>query len=146
MGEKEPSPAVFGAFDGMTSVIGVIVALLSASPSSVVKAVIGLAVASAVGMAAGEYLGDPDRSLRNAAVMGGATLVGTLLPAIPFFLTSGHVAQVLGGLIAVGMCAVIAAYRSHFESTVRSWVETFSIFFAVVAAVLLASALTGAGA
>jgi len=46
---------------------------------------IGIAVAATIGMGAGQYPSDRDRNLRKALVMAVATLVGSVLPAIPLF-------------------------------------------------------------
>jgi hypothetical protein len=35
-------------------------------------------------MGAGQYLSDGERNMRKAGVMAGATLIGSVLPAVPF--------------------------------------------------------------
>jgi VIT1/CCC1 family predicted Fe2+/Mn2+ transporter len=130
--------AIFGSFDGVVSVIGVIVGLLAGPASMIVAGAFGLAVASAVGMGAGEFLGDPDRRLGRSAVMAGATAVGTVLPILPFVVFSKRPAFLVSLLICLAICAVIGRTRAaeSNKAKVRAYVETFSIF-------LFAALLTG---
>jgi hypothetical protein len=128
--------AVFGSFDGMTSVLGVIAGLLGRPRHVIIAAAVGLAVASAVGMGAGEYLGDRDRSLRMAAVMAVATAVGTLLPVVPLLALPKLAGEIGAALVAVGLTVVIACYR-------RRWVETFGVLAVVAAATAAVAVVTG---
>lgn len=137
------SNAIFGLFDGLTSVIGVIVALLAAGPHAVIAGALGLAAASSVGMAAGEFLGDGKRNLKIAGVMGLATLFGTSLPILPFVFLNGPADEIAAGILAVAACSLIAWYRSKFESTLKSWVETFGILTAVVGVTVIVTLLVG---
>jgi len=140
----EASPAVFGVFDGLTSVIGVLVALGAAHPAVVMSAVLGLAAASTMSMAAGEWLSSSDRAIRPALVMGAATLVGTILPAVGFMVLGHGAALVVAGGVSLLLCAGIAWYRSRFEPPVRAWAETFGIFAVAVAVTYLVALATGA--
>lgn len=83
-GSPDRKEAIFGSFDGMTSTLGVAGLLAThATPSKILAAAIGIAVAATTGMSAGQYLSDGKRNLRKAVVMGVATLVGSVLPALP---------------------------------------------------------------
>ena len=79
--------AIFGSFDGMTSTLGVVAGLLAtkSNASHIVAGAIGIAVAATIGMGGGQYLSDGQRNLRKAMVMAVATLIGSVLPALPFF-------------------------------------------------------------
>ena len=107
--------AIFGSFDGMTSTLGVVAGLLAtkASAPHIVAGAIGIAVAATIGMGAGQYLSDEQRSLRKAIVMALATLIGSVLPAIPFVFgtSTGCVAASL--LITLLAGAVIGHYRGY---------------------------------
>jgi VIT1/CCC1 family predicted Fe2+/Mn2+ transporter len=107
--------AIFGSFDGMTSTLGVVAGLLAtkSSASHVVAGAIGIAVAATIGMGAGQYLSDDQRNVRKALVMALATLVGSILPAIPFLFGTSH-ACVLASLVITALAAaVIGHYRGY---------------------------------
>src|SRR5215469_7926541 len=86
LGPSDAKEAIFGSFDGMTSTLGVVAGLLATNSSAphIVAGAIGIAVAATIGMGAGQYLSDGDRNVRKAIVMAVATLIGSVLPAIPF--------------------------------------------------------------
>ena len=112
---SDAKEAIFGSFDGMTSTLGVVAGLLAtkSSASHIVAGTIGIAVAATIGMGAGQYLSDGDRNLRKALVMAVATLVGSVLPAIPFFFGTS-LACVLSSIgITLGAAAVIGHYRGY---------------------------------
>lgn len=61
--------------------LGVIAATrITRNTSFIVLAVFGVAVAATAGMAAGQYLSDPKRSVRRAMVIGAAILAGSVSP------------------------------------------------------------------
>ena len=126
MNREDLAQAVFGAFDGQTSALGVIVPLLSAYHlHTILAAVVGLAVASAVGMGAGEYLSDDTKSAHRAAVMAGATALGTLAPALPFLLLLPRaVATPVSAVIALGITLLIGRVRHAYLSTLLIFVVT----------------------
>lgn len=117
--------ATFGLFDGVTSALGVVAGLVAAGAAAhtILVAAAGLAVAAAVGMAFGDYLAGS--SVRSAAVMGAASLIGSLAPALPVAALPGLTGQVVAGLLigAVGGC--IAAARVPDLGRVRANVVTF---------------------
>jgi VIT1/CCC1 family predicted Fe2+/Mn2+ transporter len=137
------SQAIFGSFDGVVSVIGVMVALLARPTPIIVEAAVGLAAASAVGMAAGEYLGDVTRNLRRAAVMGGATVVGTMCPVLPFMVLGKNAAIVVAVALVVAISLGIAHARAQVTSG-RAYVETFGVLFLAAGVTAVVSWLTGA--
>jgi VIT1/CCC1 family predicted Fe2+/Mn2+ transporter len=139
---EDVSEAIFGSFDGVVSVIGVIVALLAGPTAIMVDAAVGLAAASAVGMAAGEYLGDPARSLRKAGVMGLATIVGTLCPVVPFMMLPKRAAIATAVLLVIAISLIIARSRAG-GSSARAYVETFGVLFLAAGITALVSWLTG---
>ncbi len=117
--------AIFGSFDGMTSTLGVVAGLLAtnATAPKILAAAIGIAVAATVGMGAGQYLSDGDRNMRKAVVMAVATLIGSVLPAIPFIFGDSRACIVAS--IAITMLA--AGVIGHF----RGYVVTYSILIVV---------------
>jgi hypothetical protein len=117
--------AIFGSFDGMTSTLGVVAGLLAARATGpkILAGAIGIAVAATVGMAAGQYLSDGTRNLRRASVMGLATLVGSVLPALPFVFGAAVAVQVASGVVTF----VAAGFIGHF----RGYLVTYSILLLV---------------
>ncbi len=100
--------AIFGCFDGSTSLVGVLAGLLAtqAAPPVILATCFGLAVASAVGMAAGDYLAGAKR--REALVMGAATLAGAVVPALPLIFLTGWLAYALAAALLIGLGIAIA--------------------------------------
>ena len=117
--------AIFGSFDGMTSTLGVVAGLLAtnASASHVVAAAIGIAVAATVGMGAGQYLSDGQRNVCRALVMALATLVGSVLPAIPFLFGTSQACVAA----SLGITALAAAVIGHY----RGYLITYGILIVV---------------
>ena len=134
--------AVFGAFDGLASAIGMIAAVaLTGHDSTLIVAAVALAVGSAVSMAAGEWLSDADASTRRALVMGAATLAGSILPAMPFALGNG--AAAVGGCGALTVAAGCAIAEVRPGARWRSYRLTFGVLAVACGAAIAASALAG---
>lgn len=104
--------AVFGGFDGMTAVLGVIIIALTQASTAVFILAVGLALSEGLSMAAGEWLADNDSSWRVAGVMGIATVLGILAPALPFTVMSGASALVLMAVIVAVVGFGIAMART----------------------------------
>jgi VIT1/CCC1 family predicted Fe2+/Mn2+ transporter len=140
------APAVFGSFDGATSVVGVLLTL-TGHPAQILPTAFGLAVAGGVGMAAGQWLSaDADAGPADALVIGAATAAGTVLPALPYALLAGWAAITASAVVLTVLGAVITAVRAHDPS--RTWAraaaETYGVLLAVCAAVAVCTLATGA--
>lgn len=137
------SQATFGSFDGMTSVAGIIFALLSRGSGPIVLASIGLAVASALGMAAGEYLSDSETSggLGRAGVMGMATAAGTMIPVVPFFLFTASVALVFAGILSLMLATGIGFVR---KKGLVGYLQTYGILVGAAVATIIVSLIVPA--
>jgi VIT1/CCC1 family predicted Fe2+/Mn2+ transporter len=124
-GSPNRKEAVFGSFDGMTSTLGVVAGLLAANatPPKILAGAIGIAVAATIGMGAGQYLSDGKRNMRKAVVMAVATLIGSVLPALPFIFGTSLACVLSSVLITIGAAGVIGYYRGY--------VFTFSILLIV---------------
>ena len=107
--------AIFGSFDGMTSTLGVVAGLLAtrATAPHIVAGAIGIAVAATVGMGAGQYLSDDQRNVRKELVMAVATMVGSVLPALPFIFGSSLVYILASGAITLIAGGMIGHYRGY---------------------------------
>jgi VIT1/CCC1 family predicted Fe2+/Mn2+ transporter len=119
--------AIFGSFDGMTSTLGVIAGLLATHTTAprILAGAIGIAVAATVGMGAGQYLSEDQhhRSLRKAAVMALATLIGSILPALPFIFGNSQACVIA----SIAITALAATVIGHY----RGYLVTFSILVVV---------------
>jgi VIT1/CCC1 family predicted Fe2+/Mn2+ transporter len=135
-------PAVFGGFDGATSVVGVLLTL-TGHPDQIIPTALGLAAAGGVGMAAGSWLSDDDDSgPLDAAVIGVATAVGTMLPALPYTVLSGAAAIACSAVILVLLGAAITVVRARERAWWRAAAETYGVLAAVCVAVILCSLAT----
>lgn len=141
-------PAVFGAFDGATSVVGVMLTLTH-HPHLVVPTALGVAAAGGVGMAAGSWLShDRDTSDKEALAIGMATAVGTLLPVLPYLFASGWIAMALSAFILVllGAAITVTRMKAGALSLLRAAVETYGVLVAVCVAVAICAIATGSSA
>src|ERR1022692_2727201 len=97
MDDEKRVEAVFGLYDGTVSVLGFVFGLVlhGAPPSTIVIGGIGGAIAAAVSMSTGEIEkseGPLKRRLPVAFSMFLATMIGSLIPVVPFFFLSGAAA------------------------------------------------------
>jgi len=136
MADDVSAAARFGAFDGTTSVAGILGAV-GTHPALLLHPVIGLAVASAVGMGAGEWLSETKTRWPVVGIMALATLVGTILPAIPMLLFTGIAPVVVSVALGLVMALLIGRLRSRTQG-VRAYGQTVSVLLAATALALLA--------
>lgn len=134
-------PAVFGAFDGVTCYLGVLFPLL-ADPRLVLPTALGVGLAETVGMAAGEWQSASDNGLGASLVIGAASGLGAVLPAIPYGISHGIAARVASALLVLAVTAGIATVRSAARGWRRAAAESFGIL-AAVALVVWAGTLIG---
>lgn len=137
-------PAVFGAADGMTCVLGAVLSL-SGHDGLVLRTAVALAAAECVGMAAGEWLSDSDAGLAASAVIGLSSAVGALIPAIPYGFATGPTAVAWSTVLFLACAAVIAAVRVPQRGGWRAVAETYGVFAAIAVAVWLSQLLTPKG-
>jgi len=130
---------IFGASDGLVASIALILATMTHGRKVVVAAVIGLFIAEGLGMAASQFLSDPKRNLRQAVIMGVATSVTILVPAVPWTFTSGATAVVLTCGIALVFAGLISRARPGGWST---WLQTYGVLVSVGAIAVIAGRLT----
>jgi VIT1/CCC1 family predicted Fe2+/Mn2+ transporter len=137
-------PAVFGAFDGAASLIGVVVYLAAAHPSLIFPAAVSGALTSAVSMGGGEFLSDSDSGWAASAVMAAATFTGALAPAVPF--AFGHGAAVTAGcaVICAVVIVIVAALRLN-RGRGLALAETAGLFAAAVIVALACARLLPGG-
>jgi hypothetical protein len=103
--------AIFGASDGLVATMALILATMGHGRKVVLAAAIGLLIAESFGMAASQYLSDPKRDLRLALIMGVATSVAIIVPALPWTFTGGSVAVASSCVIGLVFASLIAYAR-----------------------------------
>jgi len=133
------STAIFGAADGLVATMALILVTMGHGHKVVLLAVFGLLVAEGLGMAASEFLSDPQRDLKTATVMGVATSVAIVVPGIPWTFTSGGSATLSSCVIGLILAGVIAAAR---PGGWAKWVQTYGVLIAVGAIATLAGHLS----
>lgn len=133
------STAIFGASDGLVATMALILATESHGRKVVLAAAIGLLIAEGFGMAASQYLADTKRDLRLALIMGIATSLAIIAPAVPWTFTAGAAAVVSSCVIGLILGGVIAYFR---PGGWTEWVQTYGILIAVGAIATLAGRLT----
>jgi hypothetical protein len=136
---RTTTTAIFGASDGLVATMALILATEGHGRKVVLAAAIGLLIAEGFGMAASQYLSDPQRDHRLALIMGLATSVAIIVPALPWAFTAGT-AAVLGscciGLVLAGMIAYAR------PGGLESWIQTYGVLIVVGAIATLAGRLT----
>src|ERR1035441_9114510 len=75
--------AVFGLADGAMSITGVVL-YAAGQHAEVFPYALAGGVSASLSMAGGEWLSQSDTGLGGAAMMGAATLAGSLIPALPY--------------------------------------------------------------
>jgi VIT1/CCC1 family predicted Fe2+/Mn2+ transporter len=133
------APAVFGAFDGLTCALGVLLPLLAAGdPHLAFRASLGVGLAEAVGMAAGSWLSSSGDGLAGSAVIGVATGLGAVLPAVPLVLWPSDTGRAGALVIVAALAVLIGIVRAHGtgRGRWRALAETAAVLLLAAAAVL----------
>jgi hypothetical protein len=133
------STAIFGAADGLVATMALILVTMGHGHKVVLLAVFGLLIAEGLGMAASEFLSDPQRNLRTASVMGVATSVAIVLPGIPWTFASGEGATLSSCAIGLILAGIIAAAR---PGSWTKWIQTYGVLIVVGALATLAGHLS----
>lgn len=143
------SKAIFGSFDGLTCVLGVIAAGYVANDMhTLLLAVVGLALAEGIAMAGGSYLSEfvGIYRVRHALIIGVASAIGIVVPAIPFFFAPKHVAALLSLFLVVCFAIIIASCRVKTLGALEAYVQTFSIvLLCALVTILVTMLLNGVG-
>jgi VIT1/CCC1 family predicted Fe2+/Mn2+ transporter len=139
-------PAIFGVFDGSTSVLSILLAYRHLD-GLIFPGALALGAVSAVGMAAGEYLSDDtDSGFAASAVIGVATGLGTVAPAAPYLLLHGAAAAAGALLVLLAIGALIAGQRAKRHRWPRALVETYGVLIVASVAAVVCTLAVPAGA
>lgn len=128
-------PAIFGLSDGMASMLGVVL-YLTGHQSLIFPAALSGGISSALSMAGSEWLSDSENGPGASCVMGAATGLGAILPAIPYAFGTGSAAVAESLVICVLIGITVAALRP-LRGLGMALAETFGILAAIVAVVLV---------
>jgi VIT1/CCC1 family predicted Fe2+/Mn2+ transporter len=146
--QDELGEAIFGTFDGMTSLLGVIAgALVAGTEHVLVVTAGGLAVAATVSMAGGQFLSDTGQAgarRRRAAIMGLATFIGSFLPACPYLFLGRTPATVLSLIVTTLMAMGIAQARVAKQGVAAAYLQTFAILIVAGGLSVIATLALGA--
>lgn len=140
----DKSAAILGSFDGATSLVGFLAGALAvhANAQAIMVEASALAVAAAVSMASGYWLSG--KPVGSSLIMGLATLLGSLVPAVPVIFLPGFPGVLFAAFLFVVLAAVIAEVRTGEDvSRLRSYVSTFCVV--LVAGSLAAGVSLGLG-
>jgi VIT1/CCC1 family predicted Fe2+/Mn2+ transporter len=127
-------PAIFGLADGMMSLLGVVLYLLG-HPSLILPAALSGGISSALSMAGGEWLSDSDNGLGASCVMGAATGLGAILPALPYAVTTG-VAALAGSITVCVLIGAVVGLMRPARRQVIAVAETYAILGVIFLVVL----------
>lgn len=110
-GKAERVAVILGAADGLTLAISEIMSLRMHQPD-IFRSGLGAGLGELVGMTAALWLSADDRKgFLTALGCGVSTLLGCVLPCIPYIVTSGPGALALAGVILAGGGAVVCKVR-----------------------------------
>lgn len=139
---KDSGEAILGSFDGATSLVGLLAGalLVHAPPHVVLVEAAALAVAAAVSMAGGTYLAA--KGVTASLVMGVASLVGSLLPALPVVLLPGPAGVGLAALLMLCLGVGIAEVRCRTTERIGRRLAYCSTFLVLLVASGLAVAVS----
>jgi hypothetical protein len=123
--------AVFGAADGVTSVLGLLVTL-TGHPSVLFKAALGVGLAELVGMTAGAWLSDEDdEGFLPALTNGAASCAAILLPAAPYLFLRGTSA-IVAAILLIGFIAGVISWLRP-EKGFLALAETYGVLLIAAA-------------
>lgn len=137
----QTAEAVFGGFDGATSIMGVILGILIVSGNSHVIFVtaLGGAISAGVSMGGGDFLSQDRTNWGLVAVMALASFTGSVLPGVPYAIGSGPAALAASLAIALAITLVIAVARYRLSPRGR-----WEALWPVVALMAISAALSAA--
>ncbi len=141
---KLAKPAIFGLADGLMSMLGVVLYLMG-HQSLIFPAALSGGISSALSMAGGEWLSDSENGFAASCVMGGATGLGAILPALPYAISTGPAAVAESVVICCLIGFIVSLLRPN-RGLGMAVTETFGILLAIFAAVLALGLILPGGA
>jgi hypothetical protein len=115
---------VFGAADGVTIVLGLLVSL-TGQPHALFHAALGAGLAELVGMTAGQWLSDEKAGFAPALANGGTAFLACMIPALPYLAATGWPAMAASLVLVCAAGALISILRP--EKGILAVVQTYGI-------------------
>lgn len=137
--KAEMNHAVFGAFDGVTVLLGIVIGLYSDHPNLILGTAISVGVAEAIGMAAAEWLSESESGYLGPTIIGASVALASVLPALPFFFLTPWPALWVSASAYCLVAALIAYARKRERGLSRSLLESYGILALVSLVVWLVS-------
>ncbi len=119
--------AVFGAADGVTIVLGLLVSL-TGQPHALFHAALGAGLAELVGMTAGQWLSDEKSGFAPALANGAAACAACITPALPYLAGSGWLPVASSVVLVAAVAGLISILRP--EKGALALVQTYGILLA----------------
>lgn len=138
------APAVFGMTDGLTCALGVILSLTKHT-DLILPTAVSVGSAECVGMAAGEWLSESDEGFTESVVIGVASGLAAVAPAVPYTFLASPWATWASLLVFALVAGVVTAARRPERGLGRALLETYGILLAVAAAVWISQLFTPHG-
>jgi VIT1/CCC1 family predicted Fe2+/Mn2+ transporter len=133
-----------GLADGTMSLLGVVLYLLG-HQSLIFPAALSGGISSALSMAGSEWLSDSENGLAASAMMGAATGLGAILPALPYAVETGP-AAVASSIVICGLIGFIVSLLRPNRGLGMALVETFGILLVIFGVVLALGLILPGGA
>lgn len=137
-------PAVLAVFNGMAILAGVIL-FLRGHPDLVLPAALCGGISAGLSVSAGQWLGDAGTTLTRALKAGTATVVGAIIPAVPFAVSPGPAAVAESAAIYV-MAGLCAGFARPNRGLGLALTETLGVLAVIFAAVLACTLILPGGA
>lgn len=125
--EKSLKAAVFGCFDGLSAALGVTIPAAFLTKGIAFKEALGVALAEFVGMGLGEWLSESNNGFGTSAIIGIASAIGVISPALPFLFLTGLSALLVSASVLSILGIIISLMRASARGVKRSFLETFGI-------------------
>ncbi len=136
------SEAIFGASDGLMSILGPVMFFASRDPRLVFPVALMGAVSASASMAGGEQMSAEQETIWAPAAMGAATFTGSVLPAIPYLFTRGLPAICCTAAICVAVALGVGRLRSWRK---HRYLETLAILAAIAALTVVCNLILPGG-
>jgi VIT1/CCC1 family predicted Fe2+/Mn2+ transporter len=125
--------AILGAADGLT----IVVALVFGRNPAVFHAALDAGIGEFVGMGAALYLSDVRKRIVPAFLCGACTLLGCVIPALPYIFSHGDIARIASGAIAACLGAVVCKLRPE-----KGWLAVAETYGVLLASAVLCFAVS----
>ena len=172
-GGDEGRYLILGTIDGLLAVLGIIVGLATTTtdPGIIIKAALGGGIALCLTNGIGSYLAETaveygrissvERAMlenlrdthiekqakrkivRDSIIHGGASFVGSIMPIVPFFVTSGWTAVITSVILCLVTLVGLGLYSGYVSS--QSYIKSIVRMIGLGALIVIVCSLLGLG-